>query len=439
MSTSYPSSFDIDLSGDVIEVRAARRNRPSYFVLGVAVLTLCFVTQIIQLFPALDGLYVAKLIIAAVVALFFLTREGFQSRVAVRAVPQFVSLFALLILAAATIPLSMWPSNSFAFVTGVFAKNVAFVYLLMQAAKTGRAARLIANAFLAGSSALAIAMLSGYGPLVTYRNHPDRLAVGGSYDANDLALLFVVAIPFAFFQLRSSGPLTRVLMVAAIALMLLGILVTGSRGGFLGLIVTTAFILIKSRGQTRKYALATVAAGALLFAYAAPASYWDRINTIFNQEDDYNLTERSGRLEVWKTGMRILSDNPLFGVGIASFPLAHRKFSGTRAEIAPHNSFLQVAAELGLPGLLLFVWGIIATLRTARRVRKRPSEPHDESLWLASALQVSLAGFIASAFFLSHAYSAISCFLAGMGGALLIQQQMKSRQEEESQEEIEYA
>ncbi|HEU4386537.1 MAG TPA: O-antigen ligase family protein, partial [Blastocatellia bacterium] len=422
----------------VAEFGNGRTNRLPAFVLGVAALTLCFVTQIIQLFPSLEGLQIAKFLTVLVVLSFVLSRDGFRSRVAVRSVPQFISLFGLLGLAVVTIPSSLWPSNSLDFVTGVFAKNVAFVYLLLQAARTDRASRFITRTFVAGCSTLVIAMICGFGPLVTYRDHPDRLAVGGTYDANDLALLFVVAIPFAFFQVRSSRPVTRALLITAIALMLGGILVTGSRGGFLGLLAIAALILIKSRAQARKYALVAISAGALLFAFAAPATYWNRINTIVNYEEDYNLTERSGRVEVWKTGARIFSAHPLLGVGIANFPVAHSKYSETHAEIAAHNSFLQVGAELGLPGLLLFVWGIAATFLATRRIRRRSAES-DESAWLASAVEVSLAGFLAAAFFLSHAYSAIFCFLVGMGGVLLIQRRLKSRIEEQSREEIEYA
>lgn len=437
--SSYETSFDLGFEPALAEVSQRRPARIPIFVLGVAALTLCFVTQILQLFPSLEGFQIAKILTVAVVASFLFSRYGFRSRVAVRSVPQFISLFGLLALAVVTIPFSLWPSNSLEFVTGVFAKNVAFVYLLLQAAKTDRASRFISRTFVGGCAMLVIAMICGFGPLVTYQNHPDRLAVGGTYDANDLALLFVVAIPFAFFQLRSSRPLTRVLLMLAITLMLGGILVTGSRGGFLGLLTIAVLILIKSRAQARKYALAAVAAGAMLFAFAAPASYWNRINTIFNYEADYNLTERSGRVEVWKTGVRIFAEHPLLGVGIACFPVAHSKYSETRAEIAPHNSFLQVGAELGLPGLLLFVWGIAATFRIARRVRRLGGAESDESAWLASSVEVSLAGFLAAAFFLSHAYLAIFCFVAGMGGTLLIQERLRSRENEESQEEIEYA
>jgi O-antigen ligase len=434
MNAAADSSFG--LVRDTFEVPSRGVSAP---VVGAAILTLCFVTQILQLVPELEGLHLAKLAAVFAVLAFLFSRDGIYARSPVRSVPQFIAAIGLLVLGAGLAPLSLWPARSLEFIVEVFAKNVLFIYLVIHAARTDGAARVITRTLIAGNSALAAALLFAIGPIITYRNHPDRAAIGTTYDANDLALLFVVTIPFAFFQLRSSRPVARCLLLAAIAVLLGGIVVTGSRGGFLGLVVVAVAVLIQSSAQTRKYAVFAVGTGAILFALAAPASYWSRINTIINYETDYNLTDRAGRLTVWSTGVDVFLSIPVIGAGINCFPLAHRRFSETKAEIGAHNSFLQVAAELGVPGLILFSGGIAATFRAARRRRHSPAEPGDRSDWLAPAIQASLAGFVASAFFLSHAYSAVFCFLLAMGGVLVVRERRRLQEATENSEVIEYA
>jgi O-antigen ligase len=424
--------------------RARARRTPALLV-GVATLTLFFVAQILQLFPALEGLQVAKLTALLVVILFLASREGLASRVGILAVPQLRYIIGVLLLALATVPFSVWPSSSLSYITDVFIKNIVFVYLLVQAVRTDHAARLVAGALIAGCSAIVIAMLTGFGPLVTYEREA-RVSVGGTYDPNDLALLFVVALPFAFFMLKGSGAITRLLLISAIALILLGIVSTGSRGGFLALLAVGGLILLRSSRQARKYALVTVGVGVVLFVFAAPPAYWERIGTILNYEEDYNMTDKGGRMMIWQTGLDMIIARPLTGVGISSFPIAHVKFSPYKLMASPHNTIIQITAELGIGGLILFTLIVFSSLRVARAARKEAlreeacqEEPCRDLLWLASAVEVSLSGFLVGAFFLTHAYSPIFCFLAGISGALFIRCKMGRRQQGPAAQEIEYA
>jgi O-antigen ligase len=444
MDSIYDQAQAMEPTGSIGEAEdAAARPRPGrapLLVTGVAVLTLFFVPQILQLFPALEGLQVAKLAALAVIILFLSSREATRGRASILAVPQLRYIVGILLLAAATAPFSVWPSSSLGYITDVFIKNVIFVYLLVQAVRTDYATRLVAGALIAGCSAIVLAMLTGFGPLVTYEREA-RVSVGGSYDPNDLALLFVVALPFAFFMLKGSRPRARALLVAAIILMLAGIVSTGSRGGFLGLLVVSLFTLLRSSRQARKYALTSVGAGVVLFVFAAPPSYWERIGTIFNYEQDYNMTDKGGRMTIWQTGLEMIAARPLTGVGISSFPFAHVKFSPHKLMASPHNTVIQVTAELGVGGLILFALAVLSSLRAARAARKEAREDArgEDLLWLASAVEVSFIGFLVAAFFLTHAYSPIFCFLVGISGVLFIRRKTCRQQQAPAAEEIEYA
>ncbi|HVF91185.1 MAG TPA: O-antigen ligase family protein [Blastocatellia bacterium] len=428
--------------GIELEGRSARGPRPSLLVIGVSILTLIFVTQILQLFPLIKNLSIAKFTVLLAALSFLSSRDQIVSRVRVMQVPQLKWMLMMLALAVATLPFSFWPSDSLSYILNIYSRNIVCLYLIAQAVRDDRSARAIGGALVFGCAAIVGAMLLNFGPLVTYEFEPGRISIGGSYDPNDLALLFIVALPYAFFMLKGSRPLVQVMLVSSIGLMLVGIVKTGSRGGFIGLLVVGGLILMRGSRRMRKYTLLAAVTGIVLFAVVAPASYWSRIGTIYNYEQDYNYTmkEKNSRFGIWSTGLRIFAAHPLTGVGISCFGVAHMKYSDTGMDISPHNSFIQVATELGVIGLALFATIIFVSIRTARRVRRRLTGDgeDDELFWFASAVEISFIGFVVSGFFLTHAYSPIFCFVTGMSAALYARDRM-IRAQDDGREEIEYA
>jgi O-antigen ligase len=140
------------------------------------------------------------------------------------------------------------------------------------------------------------------------------------------------------------------------------------------------------------------------------------MSTIFS-ETDYNQTSESGRLQVWTRGVGYVLGHPLLGVGANNFtaaegllsPFAGRQQYGVGVRwSAPHNTFLQIAAELGLPGLLFFVAMFVAAFRALKRWPSRLVDARGRppiSPALKQALRASLIGFIVGSFFLSLAYA----------------------------------
>jgi O-antigen ligase len=419
--------------------RQAKFAKPSVFVFGVAILTLFFVTQLMQLSPKLDGLPLVKIIVGLVAIIFITTPHLIANRRRLGEIPQFKYLLFILIFAACTLPLSFWREGSLQFLTQTFFKNVVFAYLVAQAAKDNRSTRLIAGALVAGCAVIVIAILTGFGPEISVFEAENRMMIGGTYDVNDLALLFVVTLPFAFFLIKDALPVHRLLLIGAIALMLIGIVKTASRGGFLGLVAISLFLLIRASGKARVYLLIAILLGAPLIIATAPEAFINRINTIGALGQDYNMSDRSGRKQVWENGVKMLVAHPLTGVGIGAFPIAHGYFSNSRIHIAPHNSFMQISAELGLPGIGLFLAIIISGFWYARKARHlaRDVAGAEDLRWIGAAVQVSLIGFMVSGALLSHAYSPIFCFLAGISASLAAR--CKAFERTEQAEAIEYA
>ncbi len=243
------------------------------------------------------------------------------------------------------------------------------------------------------------------------------LSVPFELNANDMATLIATAMPFAlYFLLGQRRPIVRILAVVGLAVLAVGLIRSGSRGGFLALLAVALFVLLGfTTVSARARLMGLVAILAVVFA-AASDRYWEQMQTIFNPQQDYNLTSNEGRIRVWKRGLAYMIDNPVLGVGGQNFavaegtisPLAKRQERGRGVRWgAAHNTFIQVGAELGVPGLLLFM-GLIATafgsLRRVTRLARRSGPAAADLSRLAQALTAALIGFVTGSFFLSLAY-----------------------------------
>jgi O-antigen ligase len=121
-----------------------------------------------------------------------------------------------------------------------------------------------------------------------------------------------------------------------------------------------------------------------------------------------------------KRGIGYMLSNPFLGVGIANFQKAectisdkaknHRPGTGLRC-MPPHNSFVEVGAETGITGLVLWssliFGGIWSLRRMGKRLPRRWRNGNEEQRFLYYACQyvpVALVGFGATAYFLSFAW-----------------------------------
>jgi O-antigen ligase len=177
----------------------------------------------------------------------------------------------------------------------------------------------------------------------------------------------------------------------------------------------------------------------------APDGYWEQMSTMLAPQEDYNVTETSGRLQIWKRGLGYMWARPIMGVGAGNFaraewtlsPLAQNQFAGVGLQLlAPHSSFIEVGVELGVPALLIVLsilgGGTVGLMRVRRRMPKRwLTESADRKfLYLACVyLPVSFIGWAVTAAFVSHAYLMTFYLLAGLYGAVLVLTQRELRRE----------
>ncbi|MCC7491656.1 MAG: O-antigen ligase family protein [Fimbriimonadaceae bacterium] len=252
--------------------------------------------------------------------------------------------------------------------------------------------------------------------------------VGVIADPNDLALTLVIALPVAVaLWLGERGFWRRWAAVLGIGLLLAGILVTKSRGGMVGLLLVLfleGYERIAAPRSRRAYSL--LAGWACVMALSAMLAV--RGQTFDSLSSDGNVYNRRG---AWVAGWRMLLDRPLTGVAMyqfASFTDAYGPPWMDQRYMTAHNSVVQVAGELGLPGLLFFLLLLRRLYQAHCRVRQglRAGLPVTRlQQGLSLALGRSLAGWLACAMFLSQAYQVWLYLLVGLTVAVeqLLRQQ----------------
>src|SRR5207248_1911845 len=234
----------------------------------------------------------------------------------------------------------------------------------------------------------------------------------------------VCTLPLVLYLWRKpAGPWSRALLAAATVFLMVALGKTGSRGGFLGLVTVGGYLLLRLRGVSTLQRVATVALLAILLSTLASDKYFERMGTMLHLSQDYNWSGKSetGRLAIWRRGLGYMIDHPFLGVGAAAFPVAEgtlapeaqeqRRYGRGFKWSAAHNSFIQIGAELGVGGLILFVALFAAAFRVLGRLR---AVPLVEIAVLAQILTGSLVAFIVTASLLSQAYSAYLYTLLGM-------------------------
>src|SRR6202030_3237963 len=107
------------------------------------------------------------------------------------------------------------------------------------------------------------------------------------------------------------------------------------------------------------------------------------------------------RFDILKTGLHIAASHPVLGVGIGCYNEANARYAPELGERDAHNTYVRLAAEMGLPGLLLWLAlvGSVLTQVRRRRARLEADDRTIQVLWIERAV----IGFLVAGFFGSYA------------------------------------
>ena len=225
---------------------------------------------------------------------------------------------------------------------------------------------------------------------------------GGAFeDNNDYALLLVVAAPITYYAARAEKAYRLKLAGYALAaMMMVTIVFTLSRGGFLGAVAVAVAAAMKSRAKWRGLALVVVMM--LAAWWLAPSRVVERVESI---RTAYAVDESARmRLETWSVCLRIIGDHPLFGVGPRNILEVYERYLATETVRVAHNSFLQMAVDAGLPGLGLFLGLLALSFYRLRKARAwwQARAPDSPLIEYSHGLEIALIGYVVAANFLSR-------------------------------------
>jgi putative inorganic carbon (HCO3(-)) transporter len=272
---------------------------------------------------------------------------------------------------------------------------VAFFYLArVLISDRQQMLRLFVAVAIGATAVASYAIIQKLGLDPIWKGHPRSGRVFSTIgQPNALAGYLVLAIPITAVLAIGQKGLLRGAMLAGLALMVGALLLTYSRGGYLGLaLAVTVFIVglrekIKvSRATLGAYVGAAFVVVVLIVSMIAPARSavtraWHRSESVSAVSRDESI---SSRFDLWRVAFRMIEDHPLVGTGPETFPEEFPAFSRTVLPAAvvrhyeqfrvesPHNEVLAVASGAGIPAAVAYLSilvGIIYVLWHATRRR----------------------------------------------------------------------
>lgn len=233
------------------------------------------------------------------------------------------------------------------------------------------------------------------------------------FDPNYFAAELIPAILIASFLFATTGSARmRWLFAVVAAVDLAAFALTQSRGGIVGLAVALlAAVVVAGRARPRIVALVlVVVAGGLGYYLAYKPAH------VFETASRGGLTgTSSGRLDLWRVALRVFAGHPLGGVGLGNYQVVEPSYATQTMNLdfvrfivtdrlVAHNTYLQMAAELGLVGLFLFLTIVALPLRLAGRALARMGEALGDLEFHVRGLLAGTIGMLVTYVFLSAEY-----------------------------------
>jgi probable O-glycosylation ligase (exosortase A-associated) len=240
---------------------------------------------------------------------------------------------------------------------------------------------------------------------------------------NSIGLALAMNIPLLYYLLRiEARPWLRWVIRAMMWSSFPAVICTYSRGAWLGLVIVSALLLLKSRHKFLVVALAGVLLALSLSALPQllPERFFSRYDQLVNYEKDDSA---ESRLWSWEFCKRVGLARPLTGGGFNYYSReTHRRYYPEFLERWPnkewtcHSSWLTVFGEHGFPGFILWISLLVCCLLTLRRIRAY-GKTRPESSWIpvfADGIQSSIVAYMVVGTFLDAAYFDMFYYLVAM-------------------------
>ena len=220
---------------------------------------------------------------------------------------------------------------------------------------------------------------------------------GGMSDPNEFSITILIPLGFLFGKLLGAYNLKKkIIITVAILFFSISLLFAGSKSAVLTLAallsVIIGYILVNRSSHRKILIIGSILLIFVVIGWGLQSYYGDTINLFINRFGKSGTAQ--SRFLSWKSGFNLFEQNPIFGVGLSNYANMIALYFKQIAEgsRASHNMFVQVTVELGIAGLIPFLWLIIKPIYMQVRTRVYPIE------LVFSFLPFLLMGFTLSLF-----------------------------------------
>ncbi len=256
----------------------------------------------------------------------------------------------------------------------------------------------------------------------------ERARAAFSLAANENRLAFICLFGTSllwFYYHYGQARRWKALILPILFVLPLVTLASGSRSGFLQLVVLTAFILKEQQGwvaakRLRSYVF--VASVSVLLLAAVPTAQFLRATTFDPAAAVPGQSSLRNRIIRTYASLEMAASNPILGIGIGNFRWMNQAFYGN--DQGPHNSYLGTLAEGGIGVLVLYLLLFYITYRMLRHLER---EGPQELLWLSKGLRVNLILFLVFSAFADFWLSEFLYLIVGLTVAMTY---LKQRQDQ---------
>jgi O-antigen ligase len=309
-------------------------------------------------------------------------------------------LFGLLYLAATASCFSKgfgWRSDSWISYTSF----VLLLFIVLSIVDTLARVRWV---LLSANAAVALGSLRLIEEWWQFRSVDPSYRVGVSVgDSNYFSTTAALCLPFASLMvLHANKRWEKLFYGACLALSLFGVTLCQSRGGTLAMGAAFLYLVARSRRRLRNLILVSVMA-VLLMIFSPSSSLQRFLHPVSGDKASVEF-----HIIAWKAGLLMIERHPFFGIGLGNFKPMMDSYAppGTEWSTIAHNTFLEVAAELGLPALGVFVGIIVFTYRSLGGVGRRARITGDKMMCFATlGLQAGFVGYLVGACSISAEYT----------------------------------
>ena len=326
--------------------------------------------------------------------------------------------FAILALALISIPFSSWPGGSFELLTGTYLKVIIVFLMLPVVLISTERLKTMFWVVIICSVILALLGIKAYldGAFIA-ANRIGGARGGMTANPNDLALTLTLSIPFLLSFLKIyNRPLIKIVCISSLAILISAIICTFSRGAFITLVTVYAIFCLKTyRKNAFKILLATIIL-TILFFMIAPEGYTDRLASIFDFSLDPTGSAYARKHSILLT-IAFIKKHPLVGNGFGMNILVMADQANYWSTV--HNVYLQVASEIGIPAMVIYIVLLIGLIKKMRSIQFNLTDTLSQEIQtLAQSLEIALIAFAVAAFFHPVAYHFHFYYLAGFAMAI---------------------